>query len=700
MVKINTKNLKKDILSGVVVALVSIPISMGYAQVAGLPVVYGLYGSLLPIFIFSLITTSPQFVVGVDAMPAAMVGGSLASLGIVSGSEEATKLVPAIAILTALWLFLFSLLRLGRIVKYISTPVMGGFISGVGCTIILMLVPKLFGGDGGTGELFVLLAHIASEFDKFNWLSALLGGGTIAILLVCKKIAPKFPMSAVMMVIGAGLTAIFHVDEYGVKLLPQVTSGLPKIVVPDLRVFGDNLSQFLLLSLTIALVVMAQTLLATNNYAMRFDYKVDNNQELIGYAAANLAGGLVGCCPINGSVSRTGLAVQFGCQSQMMSIAASVTMLLVLLFGTDFLAYLPIPVLTGIVICALIGILEIAMAKKLWKVSKNEFFIFTMAFLGVLVFGTIYGVMIGVLLSFCEVVIRAVIPPKGFLGMIPGHEGFYHLQRNRNAVPIAHTVIYRFGGNLFFANINAFQEDIESAIQEDTRQVIVDASGIGNIDITAADRLVILQRKLKQKGIRFYLTEHVGTVNDQLRMLGAGSLIEEGAVRRTISLALRDAGIEKPYPLEGVSEEENVNFIESSEKLAEFEWIFGSQAEEKIRQMAKEIVNEIMATPDVSLDTLELAEKRAKWGRIGLFDEDELLDDLEMLLEQMAKSGQFEDEKAEKITERIEQRRTIVKEKLKKLNPRAAELLQEHKKREENSKHFSDNEPPKNTNSK
>lgn len=134
--------------------------------------------------------------------------------------------------------------------------------------------------------------------------------------------------------------------------------------------------------------------------------------------------------------------------------------------------------------------------------------------------------------------------------MIPGQEGFYALKRNRNAHPVQHTVIYRFSGNLFFANIDTFQNDIENAIKEDTKQVIVDASGIGSIDITAADRLVILNRNLRAKGIRFYLTEHVGAVNDQLRAFGAGSLVEEGVARRTISLALRDAGVDKPYPLE------------------------------------------------------------------------------------------------------------------------------------------------------
>lgn len=681
--------LKKDILSGIIVALISIPISMGYAQVAGLPVVYGLYGSLLPILVFGLISSSPQFVFGVDATPAALVGGTLATLGIATGSPEALSLVPVITLVTAAWLFLFFIIRAGKLVNYISTPVMGGFISGIGCTIILMQVSKLFGGNAGTGELFVLLYHIWKELDSFNGLSAVLGFGTVAIILIAKKYIPKFPMSVVLMAAGAALTAVFHIDRYGVKRLPQVEAGLPKLVIPDVTVLGENTGEIILLALTIALVIVAQTLLATNNYALKYNYKVNNNREVLAYAAGNLAGALTGCCPINGSVSRTGIADQFGCKSQVMSIAAAFTMLLVLLFGTGLLEYLPVPVLTGIVIAALIGILEFGLAKKLWKTNKQEFMIFLAAFLGVLILGTIYGVVIGVILSFIAVIIRAVVPPKAFLGMIPGHEDFYALNRNSNACPIQNTVLYRFSGNLFFANINTFQQDIEKAITADTKQVIVDASGIGNIDITAADRLVILNRNLQEKGIRFYMTEHVGAVNDQLRTFGAGSLVEEGVVRRTISLALRDAGVNKPYPLEGVREQETrYSFVEADERLAEIEWAFGADAEDKMEQLAKEVAEKITETQKHSIETIKQAENEASWGRIGLFDEDELLDRLEMHLSEMIQNNP---EKAKEIEEQIEQRRSIIEQKLQRLNPEALAMLKKH--RYEVAMHFKETNP-------
>lgn len=681
--KKNAKNTSfvKDSIAGVIVALVSLPISMGYAQLAGLPVVYGLYGSLLPIFVYGFLTTSPQFVVGVDAMPAVMVGGLLAELKITAESEKALQMVPLISLLVALWFLVFYAFRAGRVIKYISTPVMGGFISGVGATIILMQVPKLFGGEPGTGEAILLLEHIVLELDEFHVLSAILGIGTVFIILLCKKWIPKVPMTVIMMIAGAAAQMTCHLDQYGVKLLPEVAGGLPKLMLPDVSLFMEHTTDLLMQSLSIAAVIMAQTLLATGNYAMKYGDEVDNNAELLAYAGMNFAGCLVGCCPINGSVSRSGIADAFGCRSQVMSISAAATMFLVLLFGTPLLKYLPVPVLTGIVITALIGILETALAKKLWKTGKNEWFIFVVAFLGVLLFGTVNGVVIGVVLSFMEVALRAVTPPTTFLGRIPGQGNYFTLDRNSAARPIKHTVIYRFSGNLFFANVDRFEKDIYHAIGPDTKQVIVDARGIGSMDITAADRLMLLHKNLKSRGIRFYLTEHDGTLNDQIRALGAGSLLKEGAVRRTISLALRDAGVNKPYELEEAPEALEVS-AEATEQLPEFEWAFGSEAEKYLQKLADSAADELVREEEAEVQAAKLLDGhgvQTSWGMIGLFDENEFLDYLEIRLEELMRQGRISEQQADALERHIEERRRFGEERLDKINPHALELLAKHR---------------------
>ena len=670
---INFKNPAPDILSGVIVALVSIPISMGYAQIAGLPAVYGLYGSLLPILLFGLVTSSPQFVVGVDAMPAVMVGASLSSMGLVLGGEEAVALVPVVTLCVGLWFLVFWLFRAGRVVKYISTPVMGGFISGVGATIILMQVPKLFGGSAGTGELLPLLRHIAAELPDFHPLSALLGFGTMVVILVSKKLWPKFPMPVVLMAVGVVLTAAIHIDRLGVKLLPAVPRGLPRFSVPDVTLLAGRVQPIAVLSLTIALVVMAQTLLAANSYAQRYDYPVDNRRELLAYAVMELAACTTGCCPVNGSVSRSGMADQFGCKSQLMSLTAAAVMLLVLLFFTPLLSLLPVPVLTGIVVAALIGILEIKMARSLLRANRREFYIFLAAFFGVLLFGTMGGVLIGVLLSFFAVVVRAVVPPKAYLGMIPGHEDFYNLERNRAAHPIEHTVIYRFSGNVFFANVGAFQADILSAVQPDTKQVVVDGRGIANIDITAAERVLQLEKSLRARGVRLYLTEHVGAVNDQLRRYGAEELLRNGAVRRTIRLALESAGLTPPYPLDCGETACPVPPADEGQ-FAEFEWLYGADAEEKLSEMADAIAHEIAADPETAI---ELAEAHAGFGLPGLFDEDALFDHIEMRLEQM----HLDPEKLAALEARIERSRAALEQHFDRLDPEILAAIRKHRER-------------------
>lgn len=693
MKNISFKTAKNDIIAGIIVALVSIPISMGYAQIAGLPAAYGLYGSLLPVLVYAFTTSSPQFVFGVDATPAVLVGGTLVALGVTTGSDEAMRLVPAITLVVAAWLLIFSLIKAGRIVNYISTPVMGGFISGIGITIILMQVPKLFGGTAGTGELIELILHITDQLKYFNVLSAVLGFGTVVIILVCKKYMPKFPMSVVLMVLGAMATAFLHIDRFGVKHLPHVDAGFPKLFIPDVTLLRDNTSEIVVLGLTCALVIMAQTLLATNNYANRYGYKVDNNREVLAYSLANVASAVSGSCPLNGSVSRTGIADQFGCKTQLMSVTAAVTMLVVVLFATPLLEYLPVPILTGIVVAALIGIVEYKLADKLRKVNRAEFFIFLAAMFGVLLFGTIYGVIIGVILSFIAVIIRAVVPPRSLLGCIPGHEGFYNLNRNRNALEIQHVVMYRFSGNLFFANVSTFLQDIENAIKDDTRVVIVDASGIGSIDITAADRLVSFNKILKDKGLRFYITEHVGNVNDQLRKLGAGCLVEEGVTRRTISLALRDAGVDRPYPLAGTLEQTEAynDFIEDNERLAEIEWAFGEDASEWLDKFAVQMTDDITHMDEnnehIPDNVLAEAESKNTWGRIGLFDEDELLERVEMHLSELTQNNS----NAEELEERIEERRLRLEAKIAKLNPDALAHLRQH--RREVMLHFKENNP-------
>ena len=278
--------LPKDIFSGIIIAAVSIPIAMGYAQIAGLPAVYGLYGSVFPILFFALFSTSRQFVFGIDATPAAIVGGAIAAHGFAAESEQAMLYIPMVALFTGLWLVLFYFLRADKIVDFISTPVMGGFISGIAVTIILMQVPKLMGSPAGSGELLELSEHIGHALGQINMLSLAMGVGALILLILAKKFVPKFPMAILILILGVLATVFFHVDKYGVTLLSAVEPGLPHLVIPHFQ--EVDLTHAAGRGLMIAVVVMAETLLAENNFAVKNGYKLDIRQEILACAAGNL----------------------------------------------------------------------------------------------------------------------------------------------------------------------------------------------------------------------------------------------------------------------------------------------------------------------------------------------------------------------------------------------------------------------------
>ena len=440
-------------------------------------------------------------------------------------------------------------------------------------------------------------------------------------------------------------------DTYTSQIVPQVD--------------GRMLPDILTVSLSVAVVIMAETLLAENNFAQKNRYKIDDNQELLAFGAANLAAAFTGCCPINGSVSRTTMNEQYGGRTQLTGITAGVVMIVILLCGTGFIGYLPVPVLTAIVISALYSAMEFDLAARLWKVSKVEFYIFCGAFLGVLLLGTINGVLIGMILSFVAVIKKAADPPRNFLGQVPGHGEFLALEKFKHAYPIQHVVIYRFSSNLFFANIATFQKDIMDAVDEETRAVIVDASAIGSVDVTAAKTLRIMYDTLADMGIKLYITEHIGQLNVQLRKLGLGDLIENGSVRQTIERALADCGLSSPYPLVGVHNSyHDIRRKRTDTMVQELVWAFGDDAEDVIERHIQESIRSMKNGADMEQIMSGF------WSQMDIQDEDEWLEHMESHIEEIVRvTGEDEN----KIAEHIERRRKQLYERLEKEHPEFVE---------------------------
>jgi len=647
---------------------------MGYAQIAGLPAVYGLYGSVLPILFFAMFSTSFQIIFGIDAAPAALVGSFLASQGIEAASKEALAAVPKIAFLTAVWLFLFSIFKAGRLIKYISGSVIGGFVSGIACSIILMQIPKLMGGTAGTGEFLQIAVHLISSFEKIQLPSFLLGMVSLCIIFLLRKWAPKVPGPVVIMILGALLQFLFHLDRYGIALLPKVVQELPAFFLPSFsfKTILGNLG----ISLTVAVVILSETLLTSNDLALKNKYTIRPGREIFAYAIGNLISALTGNCPVNGSISRTKMSEKYKGKTQAVSLTAGIGMIFVLLFGTKIIGYLPVPVLTAIIIFALYNVLDIDLAVRLYKLDKGELFIFLSAFVGVVLLGTIYGVLLGVALSFISILRKETVPHREFLGVIPGYSGFFSLKRNRNSRPISQVVIYRFNSNLFFANVSVFAEDIEASIKADTKVVIVDASAITDIDLAAVDRLRLLYNSLKQRGIRFYLTEHIGELNDKLKKIGCHQMMRDGVFRRTIKIALADAGFVRPFVLEEGGEDSREQTDLHKSIISEFEWAFGDQADQEMENY----ISRYLQDTGKKMETVQQPEKAVGgiklWHNIGKVEEDDILEHLELHISELAEKFSI---KEEVLWKEISRRRENIETNLKAENPHAALMLKKHR---------------------
>ena len=480
-------------------------------------------------------------------------------------------------------------------------------------------------------------------------------------------------MAILIMAAGAAGSARFDLAGRGVPCLSPVVSGLPGLHLPDFTLLTPV--KGLGMSLSVAIVIMAETLLAENSFALRNDYQLSDNREILSFSLANFAACLVGCCPVNGSVSRSSMNEQFGGHTQLVSLVAAVLMGALLLFCTGFIQYLPVPILTAIVISALLGAVEFDLAHRLFQANRKEFYIFMSAFAGVLVLGTIYGVVIGMLLSFADVILRSSQPRRDFLGVIPDHPGFYPLDQIGDAQPLPHVVLYRFSGSLFFANVALFQQDLEDTITADTKAVIVDASGIVSVDISAADRLVMLYRKLKARGIQFYLTEHISQVNDELRRFGAGELVAEGAVHRTMYAALLDTGIAQEQLLRFLPTGLRRTAPELLRYSQEIQWAYGKDAEEQMERLTGQLIDTLAHTnKEERAYALVRLLHSGRWQ--GVMDRDDVLAHLEEHLAELAKL--LERPEGE-VLSTLEQERTEIAAKLRQEYPEVSQQLAEHR---------------------
>jgi sulfate permease, SulP family len=524
---IKAADLPREITAGITLAALMIPLNIGYAQVAGLPPVVGLYAAIIPLALFALLTSSRHVVTSPDASMAALVGATL--LGFASpGDPMILQYGLALGLMCGVLFFIFWFFRLAFLANFLSKAVLAGFISGLGIEVFTHQVRKVIAAPHqSTGSPIEALAHQAHEaastalpFKGFlvelitlveslphaNLYSLAIGVGAFVIVRVLKRYMPKIPGALVALVLLTTIVSVFGLDEKGVGVLGNIPSGLPSFTLPSIPA-ADYL-KLLPGAFAIVAILMCEGLLLVRSYSNKYNYKADGNQVFFAFGVANMAAGFSGSLMTGNSPSRSAAMIESGSGSQLPSLVAAVTIAVVMLFFTDTLAYLPNAALAGIVANAVLSLIEVKELKHLWNMRRSEFWIATICMVSVLALGPLQAVIIAFLLSTIDVVRRASKPGTWILQEAADGSHFTAVETSADH-DTKDLILYRFGAPLYFANSGLFLEEIEKLITQSPHPIswfVLDAEAMTDMDTTGAESFHEVVKLLASRGITFAIS--------------------------------------------------------------------------------------------------------------------------------------------------------------------------------------------------
>jgi sulfate permease, SulP family len=508
-----------DVVAGITLAALGIPEVMGYTKIAGTPLVTGLYTLLLPIIAFAVLGGSRHLVVAADSATAAILASMLVSVAVL-GSPDYVGLTSLVALAVAGMLLLARVFKLGFLADFLSRSALIGFLTGVGVQVAggelagLVGLPKE--GHNALAQIVSALMRLGSTHIATLAISV----AVLAVIVGAGRVAPRIP-GALIAVIGAiAASAAFDFAGKGVNTIGNVPSGLPSLSLPPLHVNG--IQHVLACTASCFLVIIAQSAATARAYALRYEEQLTENLDLVGLAGANAAAALTGTFVVNGSPTKTEMVDEAGGRSQLAHLATAAVVLLVLLFLTRPLGFLPNAVLSAIVFMIGVKLIDTRGMRELFRLQRDEFWIALLVAATVVVFSVMYGIAVAVVLSLIDHVRHGYRPrtrvlvrdDAGRLESVPALP-------NRVAAP--GLLVYRFEADLFYANANLFMEQIlhlVSATEKPIRAVVLDASGIDNIDYTAAKMLLELRKELTKRGVTFSTVATFDSVLDDLRRYG------------------------------------------------------------------------------------------------------------------------------------------------------------------------------------
>jgi len=535
-----------DMIAGVTLAALAIPEVMGYTSIAGMPVITGLYTILLPVLVFAVLGSSRHLVVGADSATAAVMAAGLAGLA-AAQSTQYVALAGLLALMAGAFLILARLAKLGFIADFLSRTVLIGFLTGVGIQVACGQVSGMLGVPTGKGvtivghdfdNTFGKLFSTLGNLDQISWSTVAVSAGVLVTMIGLKAINKKIP-GALLAVVGAILISWnWDLASHGVATLGPLPSGLPHFGLPDVKL--SEVPALMGTAVSIFVLILAQSAATSRAYAAKYNDHFDENTDLVGLAAASVAAGISGTFVVNGSPTKTQMVDGAGGRSQVAQLTTGAIVLIVLLFLTAPIQYMPKAVLASVVFLIGIELVDIAGMRKVLHLRPDEFVVATLVAVTVVIVGVEQGIVLAIVASVIGHMRRSYRPSTGVMQPPTTGEVWHSAPPEPDVRSLPGLVVYRFAGSIYYANANLLLEQASAfAESEDPpRWLCLDAAAIPDVDYSGGETIRQLHGELADHGIKLVIAESMDIVTKVLDRYGLTELLGADAIFATVDDAV------------------------------------------------------------------------------------------------------------------------------------------------------------------
>ncbi|HCF2752931.1 TPA: SulP family inorganic anion transporter [Pseudomonas aeruginosa] len=513
---------RPDVQAGLSVAAIQIPTAIAYAQIAGFPPQVGLYACILPMLIYALIGSSRQLMVGPDAATAAMVAAAITPLA-AGDPQRLVDLSMIVAIMVGLFSIVAGLARAGFIASFLSRPILVGYLNGIGLSLLVGQLGKLFGYEAATSGFVAGILALLENLLHIHWPTLILGSLSLLLMVLLPRRFPQLPGALCGVLLASLAAALLGLDRYGVELLGEVPAGLPQLSWPQTSL--EELKSLLRDATGITVVSFCSAMLTARSFAARHGYSINANHEFVALGLANIGAGVSQSFAISGADSRTAVNDMVGGKTQLVGVVAALVIAATLLLLNKPLGWVPMPALGAVLLLAGWGLIDVQALKGFWKLSRFEFSLCLLTTVGVLSVGVLPGIFVAVSIAVLRLLYYTYRPSDAVLGWMHGIDGQVELAKYPQATTLPGLVIYRFDAPLLFFNADYFKQRVLAVVDGSERPnaVLLNAEAMTNLDISGLATLHEVQQILKAQGVHLSLARVTGQTLDLLQrssMLG------------------------------------------------------------------------------------------------------------------------------------------------------------------------------------